>query len=190
MDRPTIAQLPEHQLPVAFTHYPSNPTIIPTATVAYSSSCIPTNIPILPTLEEDMEELRKADTWRLRKTIQFIACIDVIFSIFIFSGIHPALSLICILPYIGYLGAKEYNKNYILFYLFYIGINIGLRIVNVALFRNTYSILLSILSCGIECWLFWLVHKFYKLLSSLSFDSICVLRDGSYRSTITQIMYY
>ena len=43
MDRPTIAQIP-----VAFAHYPSNRTTIPTATVAYSSSCIPTNIPILP----------------------------------------------------------------------------------------------------------------------------------------------
>ena len=187
MDRPEHQlpehQLPEHQLPVAFAH-------IPTATYAYSSSCIPTNIPILPTLEEDMEELRKVDTWRLQKTIQFIACIDVMFSIFIFAGIHPALSLLCILPYIGYLGAREYNKNYIIFYLCYIVINIALRIVNIVLFRNAYSIILSIASCGIECWLFWLVHKFYKLLSSLSFDSLCVLRSGSYRSTVTRMMYY
>ena len=173
MSQPTIAQIPGSQ-------YNPNPTSL------YSV----TNISILPSLEEDMEELRKADTWRLRKTIQFIAFIDVIFSLFIFSSIHPALGLICILPYIGYLGAKEYNKKYIIFYLLYIGINISLRIFNMFYFRNPYTITLSIFSLAIEVWLFWLVHKFYKLLSSLTFDSLCVLRSGTYQAIITQMMFY
>ena len=190
MSQPTIAQLPNQQIPLATARgIPiQNPTNIPTA--RYAESHIPVHIPIVGTLEEDMEELRKADTWRLRKTIQFIAMIDVIFSIFIFAAIHPALSLICILPYIGYIGAKNYKKNYILFYLVYIGINIILRIITMGIYRNVYNILLSIISIGIECWLFWLVHKFYKLLSSLTFDSLQVLRNGSYHATMTQMLYY
>ena len=123
--------------------------------------------------------------YSLSLTVKWLAWLDVIFSmLYAFGNIYFFIPLLMALT--GVIGAKKFDKNYILCYFTYI---LLINILRFYLFlefyleltpdnRGTYSVyfILVILCVFIEFWIARIIYRFYNVMKALSDDDIIFLR--------------
>jgi hypothetical protein len=117
------------------------------------------------------------------KIINIICILDIIFGL-CYSLYYPNFLVPILFSISGYLGTKWFNKNLIIFYLFYIVFNFIFRVVNFSwllsqsyeLHTNASFVVLSIILYIFEILIIILVCRFLNLLKDLLDSEIKFLR--------------
>jgi hypothetical protein len=110
----------------------------------------------------------------LARATRWFAVIDIILCIlYAFSGFGWIALVAMIGPILGYMGGKQYRKNLVIFYMFFLILLIAFRILGLVFFYDTVAgLVLSILMIVIELYILRLVWRFHHMLRRLSQQEI------------------
>ena len=161
------------QIPIGLEPSPPSPSPRQNGNITQQICITPIS---LPTLFEEM----KLEIYSRSKTVKLLSVIDMIFLIINFAVLVSMGSLFLLffflfpLCYLGYCGAKEYKKNKVLAYCFYIGIMTFFYLSLSIYYKN----LLLLLILFIEIYFLIYTTKLYKLLSKAPTEVLNQLLDG------------
>ena len=139
----------------------------------------------------DRNKIEKA--YMLGRSVKFLAFIDLIFALMnglIFNNIY--LSLIALLPFSGYYGAKKYSICYTSLYQLFIILTIISRIALMYYYKEMMAINLvfNIIFILTEVWISWLICQFIDVLSSLTALERSELIEERFMISQVYFVYY
>ena len=157
---------------------------------------IPTAHAIEDGEEENQEEVDDAEIvnisdnmkkcYSLSITVKWFTFIDFIFSALIAFG-NMFFFIPVFLAFTGYLGAKEFKKNYILIYFLYVLSNNIWRVtLYINLFNNadpdtrgdyTVNFILIILCSFLGLWIARIIYSFYRCITILTDAELDLLKN-------------
>lgn len=117
------------------------------------------------------------EIYNRRKIILYLCILDILFTL-LYTIQSIWFLLLCLLPILGYYGIKNLNKYYLMYYLLFCFINIGLK--GYFLYK---SILLSEYIVGfitlcVQIWIFYYVCIFWKYIGQIAESDIFNLQNG------------
>jgi len=126
-------------------------------------------------------------TYQYGHTLRLFAGIDIVFNIlYCLSDPYWFFPLLCSIS--GYYGAKEFKKNYVIFYFVYEIINLlGKCYVFVNVKLSVYQTVMIILSSIINIWVIEITSRFINMIRKLDSSQIDILKRLGY---VPRIVYY
>jgi len=138
---------------------------------------------------------RKMNLWSIKRTVQFLSIIDFFFTLLYvftpyqryengelkFTTINLIALCLCILPVMGYFGAKRYDKNYLIGYIIYNVISICGNIAEIYIGINdnyAWFTIWTILGIAVDVWIIKILVRFINLIKNAAEYEMISLRDG------------
>lgn len=151
-----------------------------------------TNVNVITT---DTISDKMKDCYAISKTVSCLAIIDGVISfIYALYNFWYFIPLLC--AYSGYYGAKKFNNNFTLIYVFYLLFNTISRMIlfiyicfNQSEISNFgYFVFISFVSIVVELWILKVVYHFYKMMKEFSLIDIQRLKE--IKNLKYRVIYY
>lgn len=127
-------------------------------------------------------------TWRLSKTVKFLAVIDIVFCLLYFVTYAP-LMILTVLPVLGYYGAKQYHPMKCYAYMVFVVLNLALRCYAYTLDKTSFGLFFTILSVLVEVWIFRIIWRFTHMIKTLRNDELSQLKIPGWQPLQTSLVW-